>query len=338
MWKTCDSVGKLDNHATNCTKADSMPTFLVTGGAGFIGSNLTRELLAQGHSVRVLDDLATGFKENLDGLGPNFDFLEASILDDHAVRAAMSGVDYCLHLAALGSVPRSINNPLASNAANVEGSMRVFLAARDAGVKRVVMSSSSSVYGDNTVFPTTEDLPLAPISPYAVSKMAAERYAEVFSSLYDIDIVRLRYFNVFGPRQNPNSEYSAVIPKFIRALQSGKRPVIHGDGLQSRDFTYVDNVIQANIRACVPEESVAGVYNIALGGTVSVLEIAETLCDLLGAPKDFDFVEARQGDIPKSCASIARAQQVFGYAPEVSLEEGLKRTAQWYQSRDTVVS
>lgn len=309
-----------------------MATFLVTGGAGFIGSSLVRALFNDGQTVRVLDDLATGFQTNLDGLGPELQFIQASILDERALQAAMEGVDYCLHLAALGSVPRSINNPLATNAVNVEGSIRLFLAARDAGVKRVVASSSSSIYGNHTNLPTNEDQALAPISPYAVSKMAAERYAEVFSTLYDIDIVRLRYFNVFGPRQNPNSEYSAVIPKFIKALMNGDRPIIHGDGLQSRDFTFVDNVVQANIRACQPEHPIAGAYNVALGGSVSVLTIAETLCDLLDAPRDFEFVESRTGDVPRSQASIATAQETFGYAPEISLDEGLRRTAQWYQS------
>ena len=314
------------------------PLYLVTGGAGFIGSNLVHRLASEGSRVRVIDNLFNGFRGNLTGIANDIEIVEASILDESALTEAMSGVDYCLHLAAIGSVPRSIERPLASNAANVEGSMRVFLAARDAGVKRVVSSSSSSVYGNNTVFPATEELPLDPISPYAVSKLAAEHYAKVFSKLYDIDIVRLRYFNVFGPRQNPHSEYSAVIPKFIKRIQNGEKPIIHGDGSQSRDFTFVDNVVDANLLACRPDESVSGAYNIACGGSTSVLEIATTLCELMDAPAEFEFVDARPGDIPKSWAGIDLARDTFGYEPHVSLREGLARTVEWYQNHESAAS
>lgn len=314
------------------------PLYLVTGGAGFIGSNIVHRLVRDGHRVRVMDDLFTGFRENLTGIADRVEFVDASILDETALPEAMAGVDYCLHLAAIGSVPRSIARPLASNAANVEGSMRVFLSARDAGVKRVVHSSSSSVYGNNKVFPATEDLPLDPISPYAVSKMAAERYAQVFAELYDMDIVRLRYFNVFGPRQNPHSEYSAVIPKFIKGLQNGEKLVIHGDGAQSRDFTFVENVVHANLLACASEQSITGVYNVACGGSTSVLDIATILCELMGAPAEFEFVDARPGDIPKSWAATERAKAAFGYEPLISLREGLARTVEWYQTHEASVS
>ncbi len=308
-----------------------MTTYLVTGGAGFIGSNIARTLAQQGDTVRVLDNLFTGFSKNLDDIRADIDFIEGSILDETILAKAMDGVDYCLHQAAIGSVPRSLKDPIASNEANVEGSMRVYLAARDAGVKRVVSASSSSVYGDHDIFPTTEDTPLNPISPYAISKMAAERYAAVFSEVYGIDIVRMRYFNVFGPYQNPDSEYSAVIPKFIRLILEGKKPLIHGDGSQSRDFTYVDNVVDANLKACVPEQPIAGGYNIAYGATASILEIATTLCTILGAAPEMEFTEGRVGDVPKSLASIKKAIETFHYEPKIDLHQGLEKTVAWYR-------
>lgn len=309
-----------------------MATYLVTGGAGFIGSNITRALVEQGDTVRVLDNLFTGFEKNLADLKNQIDFRQGSILDPDLLADSMRDVDYCLHLAAIPSVPRSVNNPIASNEANVEGSMRVYLAARDAGVKRVVSSSSSSVYGDNNVFPTTEDVPLAPISPYAVSKMAAEKYAVVFSELYEIDIVRLRYFNVFGPYQNPNSEYSAVIPKFISRIIKGQRPIIHGDGSQSRDFTFVANVVDANLKACGPAEAIAGAYNIAFGASSSILDIATSLCELLEAPAEFDFEPGCPGDVPKSWASAEKAKATFGFDPAIDLHQGLGQTVEWYKN------
>lgn len=311
---------------------ESMAIFLVTGGAGFIGSNIVRALAGREHTVRVIDNLYTGFEKNLEDVGAEIDFVNGSILDADTLARSMDGVDYCLHLAAIPSVPRSIKNPIASNEANVEGSIRVYLAARDAGVKRVVSSSSSSVYGNNAVFPTTEDIPLVPISPYAVSKMAAERYAEVFSNLYDVDIVRLRYFNVFGPYQNPNSEYSAVIPKFIHRLLRDERPVIHGDGSQSRDFTFIENVVDANMRACDPEEPIAGAYNIAYGASTSILEVATVLCSLMEVSPDFDFEPGRSGDVPKSLASVEKAKAAFGFNPAIGLEEGLRKTVDWYKA------
>jgi UDP-glucose 4-epimerase len=309
-----------------------MAVFLVTGGAGFIGSNIVRALAGRGHTVRVLDNLYTGFDKNLEDVREDVEFVNGSILDADVLASLMDGVDYCLHLAAIPSVPRSIKDPVASNEANVEGSIRVYLAARDAGVKRVVSSSSSSVYGDHSIFPTTEDVSLAPISPYAVSKMAGEYYAEVFSNLYDVDIVRLRYFNVFGPYQNPKSEYSAVIPKFIHRLLRGERPVIHGDGSQRRDFTFIENVVEANIGACEPERPITGAYNIAYGASTSVLEIARTLCALMEISPEFDFEPGRSGDVPKSLASIDKAKAAFGFDPAVDLEEGLRKTVDWYRA------
>lgn len=307
-----------------------MATFLVTGGAGFIGSNIARTLIRLGHSVRVLDDLFSGFERNLDDIRSQIDFINGSILTSTVLADAMDGVDYCLHLAAIPSVPRSIKNPVASNQANVEGTIRVLLAAGDAGVKRVVCSSSSSVYGRTTQFPTTEESPLSPISPYAVSKMAAEKYGEVLFDSSEMDVVYLRYFNVFGPYQNPDSEYSAVIPKFIRRLMTGEKPIIHGDGSQSRDFTFVDNVVNANIMACESKNSLNGSYNIACGNVTSVLEIATILSELLGRDSLFDFETSRADDVPKSWASIEKARADFGYEPKISLREGLKLTVDWY--------
>lgn len=315
-----------------------MATYLVTGGAGFIGSNIVRRLVHDHHTVRVIDNLYTGFEANLDDVRGSVEFIHASILDTGAMGAAMEEVDYCLHLAAIPSVPRSIRNPLATNETNIEGSLRVFLAAHEAGVKRVVSSSSSSVYGNITQFPTTEALPLNPISPYAVSKMAAEYYATVFSDLFDIDIVCLRYFNVFGPYQNPKSEYSAVIPKFIRAFLNGERPVIHGDGSQSRDFTYVNNVVDANLKACIPGHSIAGAYNVAFGQSTSVSEIAKAICTLMDIPFEVEYTESRSGDVPRSWASIEKAKSTFDFNPTVDLMDGLRRTIDWYRANPQVTN
>ncbi|PCJ63559.1 MAG: LPS biosynthesis protein WbpP [Candidatus Hydrogenedentota bacterium] len=310
-----------------------MSVFLVTGGAGFIGSNLIRALLERGDTVRVLDNFYTGFSKNIDPVSKEVEFFEGSICDEELLKRAMDGVDYCLHQAAIGSVPRSIDNPLPTNKVNSEGSMKVFLAARDAGVKRVVFASSSSVFGNNDTYPTMDEMPLNPVSPYAVSKAAMESYARVFSSLYDIDLVGLRYFNVFGPFQNPDSEYSAVIPLFIKRLLKGEQPVINGDGLQSRDFSFVDNVVSANLLACEPEEPIAGMVNVACGKTTSVLELATIICEIMGIKPDFSFRESRQGDIQKSLASIAKAKDIFGYEPLIHVREGLERTVDWYRQQ-----
>ncbi|MBP8130433.1 MAG: SDR family oxidoreductase [Candidatus Hydrogenedentes bacterium] len=308
-----------------------MARYLVTGGAGFIGSNLVRALLARGEQVRVLDDFATGRRVNIAEVTDRVDVVEGSICDADAVRRAMSGVDYCLHLAAIPSVPRSVADPLRSNRVNVEGTLQVFLAARDAEVKRVVYASSSSVYGNAPPGPLAEGLPRAPVSPYGVSKAAAEMYAETFSRLYGVDLVGLRYFNVFGPRQDPNSPYAAVIPIFIRALRGGRRPPVHGDGGQSRDFTFVDNVVEANLLACACPGRIAGVYNVACGDSTPVLGLADMLNAILGTRIEPEYLPARPGDIRDSRADISRARQAFGYVPRVSLREGLERTAVWYE-------
>ncbi|MCL4691852.1 MAG: SDR family oxidoreductase [Candidatus Hydrogenedentes bacterium] len=310
-----------------------MATCLVTGGAGFIGSNLVRALLDRGYAVRVLDDLSTGHRANLDGVASRIDFLEGSICDAGLVAAAMDGVTCCFHQAAVPSVPRSISDPVTTNRVNIEGSIHVFLAARNEGVRRVVYASSSSVYGNAETSPVHENLPTQPISPYGVSKAATEHYARVFSTLFGMDIVGLRYFNVFGPRQDPGSQYAAVIPIFINRMLRGERPPVHGNGRQSRDFSYIDNVVEANIRACEAKGAIAGVYNAACGAETSILGIVALLNDIFGTKLEPLFEAARKGDISRSCADITGALQAFGYKPQVTVGEGLKRTVDWYRKR-----
>jgi len=310
-----------------------MACFVVTGGAGFIGSNLVHALVSRGETVRVVDDFSTGKRENIAGLGDDIELIEGGICDARLMAKAMDGADYCLHQAAIPSVLRSVQDPVASNRANVEGTITVFLAARDAGVKRVVYASSSSVYGDTDVFPAHEDLPLAPLSPYGVSKAADELYARAFNGLYDTDLVGLRYFNVFGPRQDPASQYAAVIPLFIAKMLGGKSPMIEGDGGQSRDFGYVDNVVAANLCACDAAGRIGGVYNIGCGSSTSILELVELLNHILGTDIDPVFGPPRPGDIRRSCADIARARDVLGYEPSVAVEEGLRRTVAWFRDR-----
>lgn len=311
-----------------------MARILVTGGAGFIGSHCVEFIINAGHNPVVLDDFSTGFRENLRYIESDTDIREGSILDREALGRIVKGVDYCIHLAAIPSVPRSIMDPWATNRANVEGALNIFLAARDAAVKRVVFSSSSSVYGCSQALPLHEDLPCAPISPYAVSKHSVEQYARVFSTLYDMDIVSLRYFNVFGPRQNPDSPYAAVIPRFISSMLRGERPVIYGDGSQSRDFTFVENVARANLHACLAPGRIAGVYNIACGCAVTVRALAERIANILGVPVEPDYQPARRGDIPHSLADISRAKECLGYAPVVSVDDGLQRTVDWFKRHE----
>lgn len=302
---------------------------LVTGGAGFIGSNLADALLADGLAVRVLDDLTTGFAEHVPA---DAEFVQGSIADADVVRAAMEGVDLVFHHAASRAVSRSVEDPLGTDHVNTHGSLNVLVAARDAGVRRAVVASSSSVYGGVAPLPTSEAAPPHPKSPYAVSKLAVEQYARVFWELYGLETVTLRYFNVFGPRQRPDSAYAAVIPLFIAALASGGKPEVHGDGLQTRDFTYIDDVVRANRLALhAPAERVSGrVYNIAHGGQTSLLELLELLGGLLGVVPDPVFVPPRPGDVPRSCASIEAATRDLGFVPEVALEEGLRRAVEWF--------
>lgn len=310
-----------------------MARFLVTGGAGFIGSHLVRALIARGNAVGVLDDFSTGKRENLAGVEPLIELFEGSILDRDLVARAMTGADYCLHEAAIPSVPRSVADPWTTNRANVEGTLNIFVAAKDAGVKRVVFASSSSIYGNVEVMPVAETLPRAPISPYGVSKATDELYGDVFTSLYGLDVVALRYFNVFGPRQDPGSAYAAVAPIFIEKMMRGERPPVHGHGHQARDFTYVDNVVQANLRACQVEGRLAGAFNIACGASTSILDLVAAINGLLGTSLAPDHQPARAGDIARSWADISKAQKAFGYSPVVTLTEGLERTIAWFRER-----
>jgi nucleoside-diphosphate-sugar epimerase len=308
-----------------------MAFYLVTGGAGFIGSNIVTELVERGARVRVLDDFSTGRRENLASLLEYIDLIEGSLQDLPTVRRAVEGVDYVLHQAALPSVARSIDNPLATHAVNTTGTLHLLVSARDAGVKRVVYASSSSIYGDSPTLPKQEDMPPRPKSPYAVSKLAGEQYCRSFAGVYDLETVCLRYFNVFGPRQDPTSQYSAVIPLFITAILRGELPTVYGDGGQSRDFTYVTNVVQANfLAATAPDDVVGRVFNVACGERYTLLDLIAALNDILGTGVEPVHAAARPGDVRHSLADITAAQEAMGYRVEVDFHEGLRRTVEWF--------
>ncbi|HEX2667204.1 MAG TPA: SDR family oxidoreductase [Gammaproteobacteria bacterium] len=302
---------------------------LVTGGAGFIGSHLTRGLLHQGHDVWVLDNLSTGKRENIESLP--IEFIEGDVRDAEQVRQAVQGVDFVFHLAALASVGRSLKDPLATHAVNETGTLTVLDAARKAKVKRVVYAASSSAYGNAVALPKREDAKPAPASPYAVSKLTGEHYCRVYWEAYGLETACVRYFNVFGPRQDPNSEYAAVIPRFIDTALNGGSPVIYGDGTQSRDFTYVTNAVQATIAAASAPEAPGQVFNVACGERRSLLELIDMLEDLLGDRIAPQFEPERVGDVKHSQADIAKAQQYLGYEPQVPFKEGLKETVDWYR-------
>jgi nucleoside-diphosphate-sugar epimerase len=300
---------------------------LVTGGGGFIGSNLVEHLLERGDSVRVLDNFATGHRRNVSRLDGEVELIEGDIQSFERVYKAVAGCEIVLHQAALPSVQRSIQDPLTSNATNVIGTLNVLLAARDHGVRRVVCASSSSVYGvSSATAPKREDDPTVPISPYATAKLAGELYARTFHGVFGLDTVILRYFNVFGPRQDPNSQYAAVIPRFINAVFAGKQPVIYGDGEQSRDFTYVENVVQANILAMEARGAGGRVFNIACGERVTLNRLVWELRDLIGLDFEPVYVASRPGDIRHSLADVSLARRELDYAPAVLLREGLERT------------
>lgn len=309
---------------------------IVTGGAGFIGSHLARAILTRGDAVRVIDDFTNGKRENLRELQTNYpDALEIHELDIRdAARLAplFEGVRSVFHQAAIPSVQRSIQDPLNSVTANVEGSLNVLMAARDAGVKKVVYASSSSIYGDTPTLPKHEGLPVNPMSPYAITKTAAEMFGKIFPGIYGLETVGLRYFNVFGPRQDPESQYAAVIPRFITNLLAGKPPIIYGDGEQTRDFTFIDNVISANLLAA--ESDAAGVsVNVACGDRFSLNQLARALNGILGTNLDPVYEEARPGDVRDSQADVSAAKEQIGFEPLVSFEEGLRRTATWYRDQ-----
>jgi UDP-glucose 4-epimerase len=299
---------------------------LVTGGAGFIGANLVRALLARGDDVRVLDNFSTGNRTNLAGL-TDVELVEGELRSYERVHNAVRGVEVVFHLGALGSVPRSVQDPLTSGAVNVEGTLNVLLAARDEGVRRVIFASSSSIYGDQPELPLRETMAPDPISPYGVAKLAAERYCVSFTRVYPFETVVLRYFNVFGPRQDPRSQYAAVVPLFVTAIAAGEPVTIFDDGEQSRDFTYIDNVVAANLLAADAADASGRIFNVSSGAPASVNELAETIGRLLDKPVERRYLPPRPGDLRNSWADVSEAREALGFEPSVSLEDGLRRTA-----------
>jgi len=306
--------------------------YLVTGGAGFIGSNIVSELLKQGQQVVVLDNFATGKRENILPLmkNENLTMIEGDLRSFHIVRSAVNGVDYILHQGALPSVPRSINDPITSNDVNILGMLNILEAAKEFGVKRVITASSSSIYGNSETLPKVESMPVNPLSPYALTKYAQERYCQIFSQIYGLETVALRYFNVFGPNQDPTSQYSAVIPRFIRLIMADKEPVIYGDGSQSRDFTFVENNVWANIQACTAPKAAGEVINIACGERYTLIDLVNMINEILGKNIEPKFEKDRAGDVKHSLAGIDKAKGLLGYEVRVDFKEGLERTVEYF--------
>jgi len=308
-----------------------MANYLVTGGAGFIGSHLVEELVRRGERVRVVDSLITGKRQNLSHV-PAVDFMEGDLADPEIAQRAVKGMDYVLHQAAIPSVPRSVEDPITSNRANIDASLNVLVAARDAGVKRVVYAGSSSAYGNTPTLPKLETMPTAPLSPYALQKLVAEQYCRMFTDLYGLETVTIRYFNVFGPRQDPSSPYSGVISLFISALCDGRQPTIYGDGEHTRDFTYVANVVDGVLRACTAPAAKGEVINVATGVRISLNTLFNTVRQLVGTNVEPIYAEPRAGDVKDSQADISKARRVLGYEPSVTFEEGLEKTVAWYRT------
>ena len=306
---------------------------LVTGGAGFIGSHLVEALLKSGYQVRVLDNFITGKRENLSPMISQIQLIEGDLRDFETVRRVCQGIDFVFHVAALPSVPRSIQDPKTSNEINVQGTLHVLEAARHTQVKRVVFSSSSSVYGDSPVLPKREDAAPSPLSPYAITKLTGEYYCQVYHKIYGLETVCLRYFNVFGPKQDPTSQYAAVIPKFISALLTDTPPLIYGDGEQSRDFTYVDNVVKANLLASTAPKAAGRVFNIACGKQITITHLVKTLSALLNKEIPPAYKPPRVGDVRHSLADISQARHLLEFSPLVDFEEGLRRTVAWFVDR-----
>ncbi|MCE7982428.1 MAG: NAD-dependent epimerase/dehydratase family protein [Caldilinea sp. CFX5] len=311
-----------------------MSVYLVTGGAGFIGSNLVHELLQRGETVRVLDNFSTGRRSNLADVYGAIDLIEGDLRSSESCRQAIKGVDVVLHQGALPSVQRSVSDPFTSHDTNATATMNLLVAARDAGVKRFVYASSSSVYGDSPTMPKQEEMTPRPKSPYAVAKLAGEHYCRIFYELYGLETVCLRYFNVFGPYQDPTSHYSAVIPLFIRAMMAGRAPTIYGDGTQSRDFTFVQNNVHANLLAATQPGVGGQIFNIACGQRYSLIDLMDALNEILGTAIEPTFDHSRRGDVKHSLADIQRAQDLLGYTVQVDFLEGLRRTAAWYRTHD----
>ena len=312
-----------------------MSTYLVTGGAGFIGSHLSEELVRRGQTVRVADSLVTGKRSNLDHV-PNVEFVQGDLADLEYAKSVVQGCDYVLHQAAIPSVPRSVKDPITSNRANVDGTLNLLVAARDAGVRRLVFAGSSSAYGDTPTLPKDEDMPTNPLSPYALQKVVGEQYLQMFTKLYGLETVSIRYFNVFGPRQDPSSPYSGVISVFATALLENRSPTIYGDGEQTRDFTYVANVVDGVLRACEATGASGQVINVATGGRISLNELFREMKKIIGASVNPEYVEGRAGDVRDSQADIRKAKDLLGYKPIVSFEDGLKRTIEWYRTQKPI--
>ena len=308
-----------------------MPSYLVTGGAGFIGSHLAEELLRRGERVRIVDSFITGKRENLAHLS-KAEFIEGDLADLPVATKAVAGMDYVLHQAAIPSVPRSVEDPITSNRANIDSTLNVLVAARDAKVKRIVYAGSSSAYGNTPTLPKHEDMPNNPLSPYALQKVVGEQYLQMFTTLYGFETVSIRYFNVFGPRQDPTSPYSGVISVFATALIENRSPKIYGDGEQTRDFTFVANVVDGVLRACEAKGASGEVINVATGGRISLNQLFRTMRDLVGGTVEPTYVDTRAGDVRDSQADISKAERILGYKPIVSFEDGLKRTIDWYKA------
>jgi UDP-glucose 4-epimerase len=310
-----------------------MSKYLVTGGAGFIGSNIVKKLLERGETVRVLDNLSTGKQKNIEPFINQIEFIEGDFTDLELARKAVVGVDYVLHHGAIPSVPRSIDDPIKTNDANILGTLNMLVASRDAGVKRFVYAASSSAYGDSPIMPKVENMPTAPKSPYAIQKLTAEQYCQQFFTLYGLETVCLRYFNVFGPNQDPESVYSAVIPIFIKKMLKGESPIIYGDGETSRDFTYIDNNVDANIKACLAgKECVGEVINIACGHEISLNGLIKKINTILGTDIQPEYKEERRGDVKHSLANISKARNLLGYEVITDLEKGLEKTIDFYKN------
>lgn len=308
-----------------------MALYLVTGGAGFIGAHLVERLLSQGETVRVLDNLDTGRKENLAHCLKEIDFWKGDIRDKETVKKAVKGVDYVLHIAAQRSVPRSIDDPLSSNEVNVQGTLNVLWWAKETGVRRVVCASSSSVYGNSQAMPLKEGYTPAPLSPYAISKLVGEYYCEVFYKIYGLETVSLRYFNVFGPRQDPRSQYAAVVPLFIEAGLDGRQVEVHWDGRQSRDFTYIENTVNATLLAATVPGVAGKVFNVGCGRDYSILDLLKTVERIIGRPISYTCSEARRGDVRRTLADVSLAERLLGYKVSVGFEEGLEKTTEWFK-------
>jgi nucleoside-diphosphate-sugar epimerase len=308
-------------------------TAVVTGGAGFIGSHIANALTRNGLRVRIIDDLSTGHRENLDEITGDVEFTEGSVADEQLLKKVLDGAELVFHEAAIPSVPRSVEHPRQSHVASVDGTFSLLLAARDRNVRRVVYAASSSAYGDQPTLPKREDMLPDPLSPYAVAKLVGEYYCQVFARVYGLETISLRYFNVFGPRQDPGSQYSGVVSRFISVLLKNQQPVIYGDGEQSRDFTYIDNVIDANLKAATASRGFGSVVNVATGNRITLNQLLEEVKAIVGKPEvKAEYQPARVGDVRHSLADISRAHELLGYQPIVGLKEGLQRTIDWWNA------